>query len=835
MIPDSNSALIMESKDETSDTDSGIILHSGPDSPMTPLKDLTHAMKLRQKALEEKLEACLEELKKICIREAELTGKLPKEYPLAPGENPPRTRRRIGAAFKLDERTIQIKGEDSVISSLERDFALQCQITEAARRLAHEPHLSKHIKKQRKNAVVKEEKKLRDLEHTLNDHRVKAGHKPLTRISRILAEELSASDDSSLSDAAILDDEETQSQKSHASSEVLVPAGPNNVHYSPQLPTRTAQPVPPQTLEGLNLHSYSPSKYDRSPIQNTEWKESSLDKPYEKPKKCSSTPSSKSSSPSVTPQLTPVATPIDLRMSEMPSFHFVPINGMTFHNHSSSSAPSTPELQSRRLPSRSMRMAKADFTTDTQEQRGRSMVPRRRPTDFTAINPEYRIPPPRVNISNPIYCSSSEDSNSDISALSYDTSSQDGSPDKTMPWGGYQPPPNGYNSPLLRSAPINHQEAQGFYKNAQHMSSPSFYKMYGFPEGRSASPLTRELEFHHQLEGRAASPLSRELEFRHPFEGRAASPLTRELEFRHPLENRTASPLIRELEFRHPLENRTASPLSRELEFRHPLENRTASPLTRELEYHHSLENRTASPLTRELEYHHSLENRTASPLTRELEYHHSLENRTASALTRELEFRHPLENRTASPLTRELEYHYSLENRTASPLTRELEFLHPLEGRTASPLPREFEFCHPPLKSIQSAQFPHREYHYGDERTHLQMQRVKPSHSRIVRTPSLKEYPHRGLPRELVSEELQSWHKRSIRSKRGRPHSLDRQGAIRVHSIPDHGHQSLRVPPQHFQAPQKHSPQRHVLKRNPDGVPSQWYLPEEAEIVSQV
>lgn len=69
----------------------------------------------------------------------------------------------------------------------------------------------------------------------------------------------------------------------------------------------------------------------------------------------------------------------------------------------------------------------------------------------------------------------------------------------------------------------------------------------------------------------------------------------------------------------------------------------------------------------------------------------------------------------------------------------------------------------------------------YEQDLAPLRYQRLVPSRSRIVRTPSLKDYGStgaRGLSKAAVTEELKSWHQRA-RLRGARPHSLDRQGAF--------------------------------------------------------
>uniref|UniRef100_H2UWQ0 Innate immunity activator a n=1 Tax=Takifugu rubripes TaxID=31033 RepID=H2UWQ0_TAKRU len=229
----------IESKEEISDTDSGIVLHSGPDSPTSSLKDLTtntRALKLKHQSLEERLGLCLLELRQLCIREAELTGKMPSDYPLMPDENPPQVRRRIGASFKLDESVILLDKEDAELQTLETDLAVHQQIYEAARKLSLEEHLSKPQKKSRLQQFKREEKKVKQLQEALFQHR----------------------------------------NKSKCNSPYLnIPLSP------PVLETSFSDPLhsSPPSLKKLGVKS------ERSPIQNSPWKESSLDKPYQRSSK----------------------------------------------------------------------------------------------------------------------------------------------------------------------------------------------------------------------------------------------------------------------------------------------------------------------------------------------------------------------------------------------------------------------------------------------------------------------------------------------------------------------------------------------------------------------
>ncbi|KAM4740508.1 innate immunity activator b isoform 2-T6 [Anableps anableps] len=401
----------MEVTGEISDTDSGIILHSGSDSPTTHAKDVTthtRAMKLKHQALQDRLEICILELKKLCIREAELTGQLPKDYPLLPGEKPPQIRRRIGAAFKLDEQTIPQGSEDSELSLADADLALQTKIYEAARKLCEEDQLSKSVRKSRILHCKTEEKKLKKLQEKVFQLRLEHGRSsPLPGFN--VTQDLGTSDDSSLSDS-VVQDEEVTSQSSQPSSGLPYPVETDppqpltmskhscvdSSYISPSVAPRSPLSNPcqspcPSVDSKLSFNS-SPA-YDPPPIQHSPWTESSLDQPYQKSKKSRS---SSTKSPAKSELLPPLETCLPQQLSHM-----------KLGRNLSNSTPSTPEMRVHRQLSLRVSNPESSFYKD----RGRTRGPRRRLT-------EYQITlPPEAHSPTMSYSSyaSSEDSNSERS------------------------------------------------------------------------------------------------------------------------------------------------------------------------------------------------------------------------------------------------------------------------------------------------------------------------------------------------------------------------------------------------------------------------------------
>ncbi|XP_058497936.1 innate immunity activator protein [Solea solea] len=439
----------IESKEEISDTDSGIILHSGPDSPTSPLKDLpthTRALKLKHQSLEERLELCLLELRKLCIREAELTGTLPSDYPLMPDEKPPRVRRRIGASFKLDEGLIHLDKQDPELQVLETDLALQQQIYEAARKLSLEDNLSKPQKKSRLQQCKRVEKKVKDLQEAVFQHRTKSQcNSPCINIQTSRNKDVCLSDDSSLSDVVALDDDV----------DLPSPLSP------PVMGTSYSDPLQlsAKTLQSSHHSSSQLSvEYERSPIQNSPWKESSLDQPYQKATKPQSANSSRSSSPT--------GTQVSTESCRIPLSHFIK-NSALRHNNSTS-APSTPELHIRRQYSQSFRLPKNKPSVDMERlssnSRGRSKLPQRRcVADFMVRSPEFSPLRP--------YQSSSEDSSSEHSSSSYISSPSRDAPSQIPK---LCPPPYGFHFGAQKqghsSLSISHRN------NAQTQANNSYVK-----------------------------------------------------------------------------------------------------------------------------------------------------------------------------------------------------------------------------------------------------------------------------------------------------------------------------------------------------------------------
>ncbi|XP_037074808.1 FERM domain-containing protein 4A-like [Pollicipes pollicipes] len=136
--------------------------------------EMCAALQARRDALEAKLAERTAELRLLCLKEAELTGQLPAELPLVPGEPLPQVRRRMGTAFTLPETLLnRLRGsQEELVSALELDYEIQSKITTAALKLANDATMKK-VRKQRKLSYQMSAQKLREIEAKLKAARAK--------------------------------------------------------------------------------------------------------------------------------------------------------------------------------------------------------------------------------------------------------------------------------------------------------------------------------------------------------------------------------------------------------------------------------------------------------------------------------------------------------------------------------------------------------------------------------------------------------------------------------------------------------------------------------------
>ncbi|XP_044741029.1 GATA zinc finger domain-containing protein 7 [Chrysoperla carnea] len=126
-------------------------------------------LQARKQALQEELAARNEELRRLCIQEAELTGSMPPEVPLEPGESPPPFRRMVGTGYAYPQNLInKIKtNEVESIAALELEKQVQVGISEAALGLVHNGAASKAARRKNRLVYQQSQKRLTELDERL--------------------------------------------------------------------------------------------------------------------------------------------------------------------------------------------------------------------------------------------------------------------------------------------------------------------------------------------------------------------------------------------------------------------------------------------------------------------------------------------------------------------------------------------------------------------------------------------------------------------------------------------------------------------------------------------
>ncbi|XP_076261388.1 stepping stone [Rhynchophorus ferrugineus] len=121
----------------------------------------------RRKEIEESLAKCTQELRQLCIQEAELTGITPPEMPLEEGEKLPIIRRKVGTGFKLSEYLLNNNTKNRQIFELELQIQVHTLNADAALGLAEDGNCSKTIKRQHRAEYQKHKMKVNELKEEL--------------------------------------------------------------------------------------------------------------------------------------------------------------------------------------------------------------------------------------------------------------------------------------------------------------------------------------------------------------------------------------------------------------------------------------------------------------------------------------------------------------------------------------------------------------------------------------------------------------------------------------------------------------------------------------------
>ncbi|XP_054717940.1 FERM domain-containing protein 4A-like isoform X2 [Uloborus diversus] len=240
------------------------------------------ALKARKEALEAALHKKCEELKRLCLREGELTGALPPEMPLTPGEQIPVIKKKIGPTFPIKDKLLWKKKskDEEELARLELEYEIQTKIVSAAVKLLNDSSVKKNIRRQRKISHQKALSKLKEIEQKLFHFRKQMGSLNKESASLSDTEQLIKSTSANMKDLTITfspTDSETEDAKNsfnkmtssssspvplpsiiRASNSNSVPSSPSNSRHLSNVQRNSAQkkdmPKPDLTLQG-----YTPS------------------------------------------------------------------------------------------------------------------------------------------------------------------------------------------------------------------------------------------------------------------------------------------------------------------------------------------------------------------------------------------------------------------------------------------------------------------------------------------------------------------------------------------------------------------------------------------------